>query len=246
MNGSGRGSSGDDQFATTRWSLVELARGGDSPGARGAMAELCESYWYPVYAYVRRCGHSVDEAQDLTQEFFASWLARDLLGSVDSGKGRFRSFLLASCKHFLANRMVRKRALKRGGGRLALSIDLRDAEGRYLREPSHDLTADRLFERRWALTLLDQVLDRLGAEMERAGKGPLYSRLAPALLGTGASAPYARIAEELKMTEGAVKAAAHRMRRDFRDLLMEEVGRTVEDPGAIEEEIRDLFAALSR
>jgi RNA polymerase sigma-70 factor (ECF subfamily) len=209
------------------------------------MAELCETYWYPVYAYVRRCGHSVDEAQDLTQGFFASWLARDSLGSVDPGKGRFRSFLLVSCKHFLANRLVRKRALKRGGGRIPLSIDLRDAEGRYLREPSHDLTADRLFERRWALTLLDQVLTRLGDQMERAGKGPLFQRLSPALLGTGDSAPYARVAEELGMTEGAVKAAAHRMRRAFRDLLVEEVGRTVEDPEAIEEEIRDLFLALS-
>src|SRR5438309_10778494 len=121
MPGSVRESSGDDRFLTTRWTLVELARSGDSPGARGAMAELCETYWYPVYAYVRRCGHSVDEAQDLTQGFFASWLARDLLRSVDADKGRFRSFLLASCKHFLANRLVRDRALKRGGGRPPLS-----------------------------------------------------------------------------------------------------------------------------
>src|SRR5260221_13962820 len=117
MPGPGPGLSGDDRFATTRWTLVELARSGDSPGARGAMAERCETYWYPVYAYVRRCGHSVDEAQALTQSLFASWLARDFLGSVDSGKGRFRSFLLASCKNYLANHQVRKRALKRGGGR---------------------------------------------------------------------------------------------------------------------------------
>ena len=236
----------DGRFQTTRWSLVDAARAGDSPEARRAMEELCGAYWYPVYAYVRRCGHPADEAGDLTQGFFASWLARDPLGSVDPGKGRFRSYLLASCQHFLANSLVRQRALKRGGGRHPLSIDLRDAEGRYVREPSHESTAERLFERRWALTLIEVVLGRLGDEMREAGKGPLFDRLGSALLGPAGSAPYARVAEELGMTEGAVRVAAHRTRRRYRELLVEEVGRTVADPASVDEEIRDLFAALGQ
>jgi RNA polymerase sigma-70 factor (ECF subfamily) len=210
------------------------------------MAELCGAYWYPVYAYVRRCGHPADEARDLTQGFFASWLALDPLGSVDPGKGRFRSFLLASCRHYLANHLARERALKRGGGRHALSIDLRDAEGRYVREPSHDLTAERLFDRRWAMALLDQVVARLGDEMRGAGKGALYERIGSALLGPAESTTYARVAEELGMSEGAVRVAAHRLRRRYRELLVEEVGRTVGDPGTVDEEIRDLFEILSQ
>jgi DNA-directed RNA polymerase specialized sigma24 family protein len=246
MTDAGPGSSRDDRFATTRWSLVEVARGGDSPQARQAMAVLCETYWYPLYAYVRRSGRAPDEAQDLTQGFFASWLARDPLGSVTPDKGRFRSFLLASFKHYLSNQIVRDRTLKRGRGRSPLSIDLRDAEGRYVREPSHELTPDRLFARRWALTLLEQVLARLGSEMEASGKASLHDQLGPALLGSAQSAPYAQIAETLGMTEGAVKVAAHRMRQRYRELLVEEVERTVDVPGAVDEEIRDLFEALRR
>jgi RNA polymerase sigma-70 factor (ECF subfamily) len=242
----GPGPSGDDRFATTRWSLVEVARGGDSPEARRALAELCSAYWYPVYAYARRSGHSTDQAQDLTQGFFASWLARDPLGPVDPAKGRFRSFLLACFQHYLANHRAGQRALRRGGGRAVFSIDLRDAEGRYVLEPSHEWTAERLYERRWALTLLDLVLDRLSAEMVARGKGPLFDLLAPALLGPGESAPYGRIAEELGMTEGAVKVASHRIRRRYLELLAEEVGRTVKDSGEVGEEIRDLLAALGR
>jgi RNA polymerase sigma-70 factor (ECF subfamily) len=246
MAGVGPDSRGGWRFQSTRWSLVGLARDGEPDQARRAMAELCEAYWYPIYAYVRRCGHPADEAQDLTQDFFASWLARDPLGSVEAARGRFRSFLLAFCKHFLANRIAHDRALKRGGGRAALSIDLRDAEGRYVREPAHELTSDRLFERRWAIALLEQVLGRLGEEMRAAGKEPLFDRLGSALLGSAESAPYARVAEELGLAEGAVRVAAHRMRRRYRDLLVEEVGRTVDSPEAVDDEIRDLFAALSR
>jgi RNA polymerase sigma-70 factor (ECF subfamily) len=208
------------------------------------MAEICSAYWYPIYAYARRSGHAADQAQDLTQGFFASWLARDPLGSVDPGKGRFRSFLLACFQHFLAHHRDGLRAQKRGGGRPVLSIDLRDAEGRYVLEPSHQWTAERLYERRWALTLLDLVLGRLSAEMVARGQGPLFDRLAPAILGPGESAPHARIAEEMGMTQGAVKVAAHRMRTRYRELLIEEVRRTVEDAGEVAEEIRDLLEAV--
>jgi RNA polymerase sigma-70 factor (ECF subfamily) len=237
---------GDDRFATTRWSLVEVARGGDATEARRAMDELCSAYWYPIYAFARRSGHDPEEARDLTQGFFASWLARDPLGAVDPGRGRFRSYLVACFRHFLANRRAEDRARKRGGGRAAFSIDLRDAEGRYLLEPSHGWTAERLYERRWALTVLDLALGRLSAEMEAAGKGPLFDGLSPALLGAGESAPYAAIAGRLGMTEGAVKVAAHRMRSRYRELLVEEVGRTVDDAGSVAEEVRDLLSALGR
>jgi DNA-directed RNA polymerase specialized sigma24 family protein len=236
--------SGNSRFATTRWGLIALARDGARAEAREALAELCRSYWYPIYAYIRRSGHAADPAADLTQEFFAAWLEWDLLGSVAPSKGRFRSFLLAACKNFLANRRQRERALKRGGGRSLVSIDRRDAEGRYLREPSHDITAERIFERRWALTLIEVVLGRLDGEMERAGKKPLFDRIAPALLGAGGSVPNARIASELGMTEGAVKVAAHRLRARYRELLVEEVASTVEGLEEVEEEIRDLFEAV--
>jgi RNA polymerase sigma factor (sigma-70 family) len=210
------------------------------------LSELCRAYWYPIYAYIRRTGHEADAAQDLTQEFFAAWLERDLLRSVAEDKGRFRSFLLAACKNFLANHRQRERARKRGGNRVLVSLDLRDAEGRYLREPSHELTAERLYDRRWALTLLESVLERLGVEMEQAGKKLLFDRIAPALLGTGASAPFAAMAAELGMTEGALKVAAHRLRGRYRQLLSDEVGSTIDDRERVDEEIRDLFAALGQ
>jgi RNA polymerase sigma-70 factor (ECF subfamily) len=246
MNDQGPTPGSEGRFTTTRWSLIAVARDAGSPEARQALAELCQSYWYPIYAYIRRSGHAVDSAQDLTQEFFAAWLERDLLGSVAPSKGRFRSFLLAACKHFLANYRRREQALKRGSGASLISLDFRGAEGRYVREPSHALTAERLFERRWALTLLDNVLGRLGGEMKRAGKKPLFDRLGPALLGSGESAPYARVAHELEMSEGSVKVAAHRLRARFRALLAEEVSATVADPDDIGAEVRDLFAALGQ
>jgi RNA polymerase sigma factor (sigma-70 family) len=246
MTSPGSTPSGDGRFATTRWGLIAVAREGQSHEARQALSELCRAYWYPIYAYIRRTGHEADAAQDLTQEFFAAWLERDLLQSVAADKGRFRSFLLAACKNFLANHRQQVRALKRGENRMLVSLDLRDAEGRYLREPSHELTAERLYDRRWALTLLENVLARLGAEMEQAGKKPLFDRIAPALLGTGGSAPYAVIGAELGMTEGAVKVAAHRLRGRYRQLLSDEVGSTIDDCERVDEEIRDLFAALGQ
>jgi RNA polymerase sigma-70 factor (ECF subfamily) len=206
---------------------------------------LCHAYWYPLYAFIRRQGFSPEQAQDHTQEFFARFLEKDLLGSADRARGQFRSFLLAACKHFLANERDRARAVKRGGGREPVSLDLQDAEQRYGLEPADELTPERLFERRWALTLLDQVLARLREESVRADKASLFDRLKGFLTGHADAKPYRQVAEELGMTEGAVKVAVHRLRNRYRELLQEEIARTVDDPAQVEDEIRSLFQALA-
>jgi RNA polymerase sigma-70 factor (ECF subfamily) len=233
-----------DRFLTTHWSLVAAARDADSPQARTALAALCEAYWYPLYAFIRRQGHSMEDAHDLTQEFFARLLEKDYLGSVDRARGTFRSFLLAACKHFLANEYDRGQAQKRGGGKTIGSLDCRVAEGRYNQELAHDVTPEKLFERRWALALLQQVLARLRAEQERAGKLALFEQLKPFLAGEGPALRYAQPAKALGLSTGAVKVAVHRLRRRYRELVYEEIARTVDDAGLVEAEIRDLFAAL--
>jgi DNA-directed RNA polymerase specialized sigma24 family protein len=232
------------QFATTHWSLVLAARDRAEPGADDALASLCGLYWYPLYAYVRRRGHGADEAHDLTQEFFARLLEKDFLAGVDRGKGKFRSFLLAACNHFLANERDRARAKKRGGGRAILSLDAADAEGRYSAEPADAVTPEKLFERRWALALLQQVMARLRDEFEAKGKGRLFDGLRGFLVGEK-GAGYRRAAGELGLSEGAVKVAVHRLRQRYRELLHEEIGRTVGAPEEVEEELRALFAALA-
>jgi RNA polymerase sigma-70 factor (ECF subfamily) len=204
---------------------------------------LCRVYWYPVYAYTRHRGWSHAEAQDLTQEFFTRLLEKDVLASVDEGRGRFRSFLLAACKNFLSNERDRARAQKRGGGRHLLSLDFSTAEGRYRSEPAFAETPARLFERRWALTLLDQVLDRLRQENEAAGKGRLFASLKVFLTGDGGPS-YAEVAAELGSSEGAIKVAIHRLRGRYRDLLREEIAQTVESAEQIEDEIQALFRAV--
>jgi RNA polymerase sigma-70 factor (ECF subfamily) len=233
------------RFATTRWSLIVAARDRDSPQARAALAELCSAYWYPLYAFIRRQGHRADEAQDLTQELFTRLLETDFLGSVDRAKGKFRSFLLACCKHFLANQRDRANAQKRGGDRELISVDFNLAESRYGLEPAHTLTPDKLFERRWALTLLDQVLTRLRDEFIQAGRGKLFDHLKVFLTGEKSKHPYSQVAQELRMSEGTIKVTVHRLRRRYRELLREEIGRTVDDPGQVEDELRELFAVLS-
>ena len=231
------------QFATTHWSLVLAARDRAEPGADEALAGLCSLYWYPLYAYVRRRGHGADEAHDLTQEFFARLLGKDFLAGVDRGKGKFRAFLLAACSHFLANERDRVRAKKRGGGRAILSLSAADAEGRYSAEPADALTPEKLFERRWALALLQQVMTRLRDEFEAKGKGRLFDRLRGFLVGEK-GAGYRQAANELRLSEGAVKVAVHRLRQRYRELLHEEIARTVGAAEEVEEEIRALFAAL--
>jgi RNA polymerase sigma-70 factor (ECF subfamily) len=233
-----------ESFATTQWSQVLAARDGTSSKARQALADLCSTYWYPLYAYVRRRGYRPDEAQDLTQAFFARLLEKESLRAADRERGRFRSFLLASLQHFLCNEHDRARARKRGGGRAALSFDLDAAEDRYRLDPSHDLTPEKLFERRWALTLLDQVLGRLRQEWEADGKGPLFVALKPTLTGEANTDSYREVASHLGLSEAGVKVTVHRLRRRYRDLLREEIGRTVAQARDVEDEIRNLFAVL--
>ena len=236
----------DPWCRSTDWGLIETARGRDEALAREALGSLCAQYWYPLYAYIRRRGYPADRAQDLTQGLFASLLSRNFLGALGPEKGKFRAFLFASCQNFLANQYEHDHARKRGGGRRTFSIDLADAEGRYSREPSHDLTPERLYDRRWTLTLLARVLDRLAVEVRRSGKGGLFDQLKPALLGEGDAVAHAQVAGRLGMSEGAVKVAAHRLRRRYRELLREEVRRTVDTVEEVEDEIRGLFVSLAR
>jgi RNA polymerase sigma-70 factor (ECF subfamily) len=232
------------QFVTTSWTILARAGNSDSPEARRSLAELCQAYWYPIYAYLRRRGHSPHEAEDLTQGFFADLLERDFLKLLDPAKGKFRSFLLAALGNFLANRRDWDLRIKRGGKVTQFSFDLPDAEDRYVHEPSHEATPERVFERRWALTLLARVLDRLEQEVNRGQKGLLFDRLRSTLMGESDAASYARIGTALGMTEGAVKVAAHRLRKRYRALLQEEIARTVAEPGDCAQEINDLFQAL--
>jgi RNA polymerase sigma-70 factor (ECF subfamily) len=232
------------RFTTTSWTVVAHARDRDAPEARQALAELCQAYWYPMYAFVRRRGHPAQEAEDLTQGFFTDLLARDSLKNVDPSKGKFRSFLLAALQHFLANQRDRDQRLKRGGKVPHLSLDFHDAEGRYQREPGHVETPERLFQRRWALTLLAHVIERLEHEVNSEHKRPLFERLKPTLMGESDAASYAQVGTELGMSPGAVKVAAHRLRKRFRTLLQKEIGRTIADPGDFQDEINELFLAL--
>jgi RNA polymerase sigma-70 factor (ECF subfamily) len=229
-------------FATTRWSLVVAAQQKESPEAHGALADLCRLYWYPVYAYVRRRGHGAHDAEELTQAFFARLLEKDGLASVTPTRGRFRSFLLTACQNFLSNERERANALKRGGGRV-VSLDLADADGRYQREPAHQETAERLYERRWALALLARVVQRLREEYEGDGKGLLFDAIKGQLTGDG-TAPYAELGARLGMMEAAVKTAVHRLRKRYGELLREEIGETVATEAEIDDEIRALFRAL--
>jgi RNA polymerase sigma-70 factor (ECF subfamily) len=231
-------------FETTQWSLVVAAKDRASPEARQALAALCEAYWYPLYAFIRRQGHSSEEAQDLTQEFFARLLEKDFLAMVDRQKGKFRSFLLACCKHFLVNEGERARATKRGGGRSIFSIDRNDAELRWSRELAGRAPADRLFERRWALALLDQVLFQLREECVKRDQGEHFERLKIFLTRDRAGISYAQAAGELQLSEGGVRVAVHRLRRRYRELLRQEIARTVHEAADVEAEIRDLFNAL--
>lgn len=224
--------------------ILAAAGGGPSARAADAMAELCRVYWYPLYAYVRRRGHDSHQSEDLTQEFFLRLLAKNGLADVDRGKGKFRAFLLAAMKHFLANQWDRSQAKKRGGGRRVIRLDALDAEGRYRLEPSHDLTPDKLYERQWALTVLEQVLARLQAEFAAEGRQALFDGLKPFLTSGRGSAGYARVAAELGMTAGAVKVAVHRLRGRYRRLLREEIAQTVASPEEIDEEIRYLLSCL--
>ncbi len=235
---------GSSQFPTTRWSLVVAAGDLHCNEAQSSLVSLCENYWYPLYAYLRRRGYPADQAQDLTQEFFIRVLEGRYLDRADPEKGRFRSFILTSLKFFAADEEDRDRAQKRGGGRIE-QLEFSSGEQRYQREPAHDETPERIFERRWALTLLDRVVEKLREEFVQHGRPEHFERLKVFLLGQS-DAPYAALAREMNTSEGALKVAIHRLRKRYRELFRQEIADTVADPAEVESELRFLAAVLTR
>jgi RNA polymerase sigma factor (sigma-70 family) len=232
-------------FATTNWSVVLEAGKGDLPRSATAMEKLCRRYWYPIYAFVRRRGHDRQSAEDLTQAFFAHLLDQDTLKRVDARKGKFRTFLLASLANFLANEWDKRQTWKRGGRNQIISLDEAAAEELYLHEPVEPATPEKLFDRRWALTLVAEVLAQLKQEYIAQNKTALFAQLEPALTGELTPGWHAASAARLQMTEGAVRVALHRLRRRFGELLRQEIAQTVAGPAEVDEEIRQLFSALS-
>lgn len=235
----------NDTFATTHWTVVLAAGRQHTPSADRALEELCRTYWYPLYAYVRRHGHTHEEAEDLTQAFFARFLERNYLEGLSSDKGRFRAFLLAALKHFLANEWDRAHRQKRGGALAPLSLDWQSADTRYQIEPVDTLSPDRIYDREWALALLERVIHRLRDECAAAQQSQLFEQLKPFLTLDKAAAPYSETAARLGMTEGALRVAAHRLRRRYRALLLEEITQTLADPAQAHEELRALMSAFN-
>ena len=234
----------DGRFATTHWSLVLAARTGKSAESRTALEALCGAYWFPLYAFIRRQGYAAEEARDLTQGYFARLIEHRDLEDVDPALGRFRSFLLASVKHFLSNERDRESAKKRAPDRPLVSLDAQDAEGRYRFEPADDLTPEALYERRWALTVLDRVSARLRDEWSEGERARRFDALRGLLIGDDPGSSYRSLGESLGMSEEAVKVSVHRLRRRFGDLLRAEIADTVREPGDVDDEIRYLFGVL--
>jgi RNA polymerase sigma-70 factor (ECF subfamily) len=236
------------RFPTTDWSRVIAASGRVTPDDREALAELCRAYWYPLYAFIRRKGFQPEDAQDLTQAYFTRLLQTGVLAAADPKKGRFRAFVRTDCGFFLADQRARANALKRGGGVAPVSFDARDAEGRYQFEPADRLTPDHLFDRAWARTLLDSVLDQLTREYADSGRADLFVQLKVVLTDVPRSVSYARIATQLGMSEVGVQSAVQRVRRRYRDLVRDRITATLGDPSPaeVEDEIRALFSALGR
>jgi RNA polymerase sigma factor (sigma-70 family) len=232
-------------FPTTHWSLLTTAGEIQSPGSAEALAELCGSYWYPVYCYVRRTGSDPHTAQDLTQEFFARLIKQNFISGAAQEKGRFRSFLLIALKRFLVNEWERTQAQKRGGGQAIVSLDATEAEERYQLEPIDEMTAERIYERRWAMALLDEVMNRLGAEQAEAGKTELFEALKIFLYRDKSDMSQEQIGERFGLSESAIKSAVHRLRQRYRELLYETVGKTVANRIDVEDELRHLFHVLS-
>jgi RNA polymerase sigma-70 factor (ECF subfamily) len=235
---------GSPEFPTTRWTLVVAAADPQRQEAHSALASLCDAYWYPLYAYIRRRGYPADQAQDLTQDFVIRLLEGRYLDRADPAKGRFRSFLLTSLKFFLADERDRSLAQKRGGGKV-LSFEISSGEDRYQREPGHEETPERIFERRWALSVIERVTQKLREEFVLHGRPEHFERLKVFLLGQS-DAPYAALAQELKTSEGALKVAIHRLRKRYRELFRQEIADTVADPEDVESELRFLANVLTR
>lgn len=235
---------GPSNFPTTRWTLVVAAADAKSEQSHPALASLCERYWNPLYTYLRRRGFSPDEAQDLTQEFFVRFLEGRYLDRADREKGRFRSFLLTSLKFMVSDQEDLRRAAKRGGG-LLVPLDFTAEEDSYQREPADDETPDRIFERRWALTVINHVIERLRSEFEQQGRADYFDRVKVFLLG-GYGGPYTTAAAELNTSEGALKVAIHRLRKRYRELFRQEIEDTVLDPADVDAELRHLANVLSK
>ena len=232
-------------FATTHWSVVFAAASGETPEAAAALQRLCSTYWYPLYVYVRRRGYSPEDAQDLTQEFFVLFLRKEYFRLADRARGRFRTFLLHALEHFLINEWKRAQCAKRGGGTTPFSLDAAAAEQRYAGEPSTTLTPERAYEKRWATTLLEQVLASLQQEYADAGHRRVFAELADLLWGKDGSVSFAEIGARLDMTEGAARGAMHRLRTRYRARLRTEIAHTVASPEEIAGEIRHLIAVVS-
>ncbi|MCL2648935.1 MAG: hypothetical protein FWD61_18375 [Phycisphaerales bacterium] len=248
-------SSRDVSFSPTQWTVILAAVNAEGveteSRARAALEKLAKTYWYPLYAFIRRRGIPATEAEDLTQAFFARLLEKGTLTTVDREKGKFRSFLLASVTNFLANESDKAQTLKRGGGgvwgggRRMISLDAGDAEVRYRRELADDMTPERVFEQRWAWTVLDHVMARLREAYQAKGQGELFESLKGVLTeGRGREVSYAKLGADLNMAEGTVAVAAHRLRRAYRKLLRNQIAQTVADPALIDEEIRYLLNCL--
>lgn len=236
---------GARRFHTTRWSLVATASQGEGEEARAALEELCAAYWYPLYAFQRRRGSDADEAADMVQGFFAALLEKGYVGQADKERGRFRGFLMTALRHFASKAWAKARALKRGGGTVHLPLDFEDGERRYRLEPEGGVSAEALFERRWALTLLDRTLERLAEEHRKVSpeKAERFEVLRPFLGGPG-DEPYRDVGLRLGISETAVKVAVHRLKARYRDLLREEIAQTVSSEAEIDDEIRRLMTAL--
>lgn len=234
-----------DVFVTTRWTMVLLAGRKSSSHSDRALAELCQIYWYPLYAYVRRQGKTKEDAEDLVQAFFAGFLARNYLEGLAAERGKFRSFLLAALKHFLANEWDRTQARKRGGGAEHLSLNWQDVNDRFHLDPPDPTNPERLFDREWALALLDRVISRLAAECAREGKADLFTHAKGFLTVGSASIPYGEAAKRLGAEEGTLRVAVHRLRKRYRELLRDEISQTLAEPGQVDEELRSLLAALA-
>ena len=234
------------QFATTHWSVVVAAGAEDLPQRSEALEQLCRSYWYPLYAYIRRRGFDSEDARDLTQEFFARLLKKNYPAQADRAKGKFRSFLLLTLNHFLADEFDRTSARKRGGGQSFISLDEADAEGRYLREPAHDLSPEKLFERRWAQNILENALKRLREEYEADEQSETYAVLKAFEPGEQLTLSYAEAAGKLGISESALKSKIHRLRQRHRELVREQIAQTVCTSAEVDQELRYLLEVLSR
>lgn len=231
---------GNDQFESTQWSVVLAAK---EQSSKDALEQLCQNYWYPVFAFIRRQGHNFAQAQDLTQSFFLTLLERDFLSGIQQDKGRFRHFLLASCRKHLLMQYRFTQAKKRGGGKREFSLDFLSAEQRYQLEPQEAITAEQLFEYRWAMTLIDNVHRRLGEECANAGKQAMFALLRDRLDGSN-SESFKELGHQLGMSADAARVALNRMRNRFAHLLRQEIAQTVAEPGQVDEEIRNVFQAL--